>query len=83
MINYNTNLYDARKTVRSGKTCIEGTILYEYTESMTIKSKNGVDLRKVVVTKTNTAIELYMDGELINRYKSEKTAISMWKDFSA
>ena len=55
------------------------------TETKTIKNKNGVELRVVTKTETNVTLhyELYMDGELVNKYKDAKTANAMWKDFSA
>ena len=69
----------------TGKTAISGKVIFEYTESVTIKSKNGVDLCVIRETATQTTIayEIRMDGELINRFKSQKTATSMWKDFAA
>jgi len=77
-------MFEQRANV-NGCRMVEGTTVYEYTKSVTIKSKNGVDLREVKVIETETVLhyELYMDGELVNRYNSVKVATSMWKDFSA
>lgn len=54
-------------------------------KSETIKSKNGVELREVMTIQTRVIVcyELYMDGELVNKFKDAKTANAMWKDFSA
>lgn len=53
--------------------------------SETIKTKNGVELREVVTIETRKTLcyELYMDGELISKHDNLKTAMSLWKDFSA
>lgn len=47
-------------------------------------SKNGVELRRVLQAATSVVMcyELYMDGEFLSRYKNEKEARSMWKDFA-
>lgn len=54
------------------------------TRSVILESKNGVDLRAVIVEKTETVThyEIYMDGEFLNKFADMKKAKSMWKDFS-
>ena len=61
------------------------TMFKTITKSVTLKSKNGVELRMVLTAETEQVIcyELYADGDLLNKFKSEKTAVSMWKDFAA
>lgn len=46
-----------------------------------IASKNGVELRQITVVE-KIHYEIYMDGELLNKFYNLKTAKSMWKDFS-
>lgn len=54
------------------------------TTMITLKNKNGVELREIRANATNNVIgyEIYMDGEWINRFSNLKVATSMWKDFS-
>ena len=90
MINYETSNYEPRETCAYFKdthsncrnaSC--GTILTEKVSTVVvIGEKNGVKLTKVSV-KTATHFELYIDGSLVYKYYNEKTAKSMFKDFSA
>lgn len=50
--------------------------------SETIANKNGIILKKVTVI-TEIHYELFMDGEIVNKYSNEKIARAMFKDFSA
>ena len=47
-------------------------------------SKNGVELRRVLQAATSVVMcyELYMDGEFLSRFKVEREARAMWKDFA-
>ena len=88
MINYETFNYESTTTTKttsgsgSHRTSC-GTILTHSVSTCTIlANKNGVMLRAVKVQE-KTHFELYMDGELLNKFTNEKTAKAMWKDFSA
>ena len=59
----------------------KGTIIHTVSVCETIANKNGVELRQVTITD-KTHWELFMDGELLNKFYNLKTAKSMWKDFS-
>lgn len=47
-------------------------------------NKNGVELRVIKWAQTGKVIsyELYMDGDFLSRYNSEREARAMWKDFA-
>ena len=49
-----------------------------------LKSKEGVELKEVTLVKTGEIIyyEIYIDGDWINKFKSKRVALSMWKDFA-
>ena len=55
------------------------------TTSSIIANKNGIILKQVsmVATSQTRHFELYMDGELLNKFYNLKTAKAMFKDFSA
>ena len=86
MRNYETMNYDVQHTDETrhsnGTNHSCGTILCQSSISEIIASKNGIELRQVTVTK-KIHFELYMDGELLNKFYNLKTAKAMWKDFSA
>jgi hypothetical protein len=88
MINYETFSYESTTTTQttsgsgSQRTSC-GTVLTHSVSTCTIlANKNGVILKAVKVQE-KTHFELYMDGELLNKFINEKTAKAMWKDFSA
>ena len=59
----------------------KGTIIHTVSVCEIIASKNGVELKQITITD-KTHWELFMDGELLNKFYNLKTAKSMWKDFS-
>ena len=59
----------------------KGTAIHSVSVCEIIANKNGVELRQITVTK-KVHWEIYMDGELLNKFYNLKTAKSMWKDFS-
>jgi len=54
------------------------------TSSVVVGSKNGATLSVVYVEETKKVHhwELFLDGELIDKYYVEKTAKLMFRDFS-
>lgn len=46
-----------------------------------LSSKNGIELKKITVA-AKIHYELYMDGDLLNKFKNLKTAQAMFKDFA-
>ncbi len=89
MINYETSNYEsanasyfkeARGNCRNAS-C--GTVIRESVSTVTvIGNKNGIKLIEVTVT-SSTHWELFMDGELLNKFYNARTAKAMFKDFSA
>lgn len=61
------------------KSC--GTAIHSVSVCEIIANKNGVELRQITVTE-KVHYEIYMDGELLNKFYNLKTAKAMWKDFS-
>lgn len=61
------------------------TFIHFNNESKTLQNKNGIELREIITIETRKTLcyELYMDGELISKHGDIKTAMSLWKDFSA
>lgn len=59
----------------------KGTSIHTVSVCEIIANKNGVELRQITVTE-KVHWELFMDGELLNKFYNLKTAKSMWKDFS-
>ena len=55
------------------------------TTASIIGNKNGIVLKEITMTSNSKAcyFELYMDGELLNKFYNLKTAKAMFKDFSA
>ena len=63
---------------------LRGITLHEVTETKIIGNKNGVTLKEIFTVITEKKMyELYLDGELINKFSNIKTAMAMYKDFSA
>ena len=67
---------------QTGNCSMRGTILHQSGTCELVASKNGVELKQIT-TAVKVYFELYMDGELLNKFDNAKTAKSMWKDFSA
>ena len=66
----------------STNSCSEkGTTIHTVSMCEVIASKNGVELRQITVIE-KIHYEIYMDGELLNKFYNLKVATSMWKDFS-
>jgi len=66
-----------------GRNAHSGTLLTERVSKVDVLgNKNGVKLLRVCV-KASTHFELYADDALIYKYYNEKTARSMFRDFSA
>ena len=61
------------------KSC--GVTIHSVSVCEIIANKNGVELRQITVTE-KVHWELFMDGELLNKFYNLKTAKAMWKDFS-
>ena len=60
---------------------MRGTIIHETGTSVLLESKNGIELKQVTAIG-KVYFELYMDGELLNKFSNLKIAKAMWKDFS-
>lgn len=75
--------YENTNVCGKGNKTINGTILQKSMSTpVVISKKNGITLTEVTHKET-VHYELYMDGELINKFYNVKTAKSMFKDFSA
>lgn len=59
----------------------KGSTIHTVSICEIIASKNGVELRQITVTE-KIHYEIFMDGELLNKFYNLKTAKAMWKDFS-
>ena len=59
----------------------KGTVIHTVSTCEIIADKNGITLKRITVTE-KIHWELFMDGELVNKFYNEKTAKAMWKDFS-
>lgn len=58
-------------------------IIHEITNVKTLGNKNGIVLNQVtMLTTSKVYFELFMDGELLNRFTNKKIAERMFKDFS-
>ena len=49
----------------------------------TLKNKNGVELREVILVSTGKTVcyEIYVDGDWYTKVANLRTATSLWKDF--
>lgn len=62
------------------KSC--GVVVHNISVTEILGKKNGVELRQIQILE-KIHYELYMDGELLNKFYNLKTAKAMFKDFSA
>ena len=60
-----------------------GTAMKQISEITILGNKNGIKLIAIVTKTVSERYELYMDGELLNIFYNKRTAVSMFKDFSA
>lgn len=59
------------------------TIIHEITNVKTLGNKNGIVLNQItMLTTSKVYFELFMDGELLNRFTNKKIAERIFKDFS-
>ena len=59
----------------------KGTMFHQVSTCEVIAKRNGVELHEISILE-KIHWEVYMDGELVNKYYNLKTAKQMWKDFS-
>lgn len=88
MINYETFNYESTTTTKttsgngSHRTSCGTVLTKSVSTCVVIANKNGITLKQISVHE-KTHFELYMDGELLNKFTNEKTAKAMFKDFAA
>ena len=72
--------YD-KKACSNGRDASCGTALKQSATISILGDKNGIKL--MMIEATTTRFELYMDDDLLNIFYNRKTAVAMFKDFSA